>query len=279
MKSKIVISSLLALGLSSLTALAWSVSGVVSCPNGNSAAGIDVFIDGVGTSPTAANGAYSIELPDTPATYTICVNDHMLPPGATLPNGNCTQFSVDANNRFANVDFTLGGDFCSTPPPQGPCWLTGGGTIGKTKGKPNYSYGGVVNPGCSPTAAGGGNWNVVDHLQGLHFKGLDIAVLDCSGVPDKAPKVNVNIIDFAGTGTIKGVDGNPLPLTPVCFLARAIDKGEPGGGKDMLYLNVFNCTTKKTLLLISADPGDPLDVAPVAISTGNLQIHTTGCNK
>src|SRR5438309_4486662 len=36
--------------------------------------------------------------------------------------------------------------------------LTGGGTIKGGKGQPLHSFGGVVNPGCSPTAAGGGNW-------------------------------------------------------------------------------------------------------------------------
>ncbi len=270
-------SGLLALSLSAVTVNAWDVSGVVSCPNGTSAAGIKVYITGVGSTTTSANGAYDIILPDTPGSYTICVDASTLPAGASV--SGCVNFSTDDNNPFPSVNFTLSGPFCSTPPPSGPCWLTGGGTVGKTKGTPDYSYGGVVNPGCSPTAAGGGNWNVIDHLQGLHFKGLDIQVIGCSGVPDKAPPVNVNIIDFQGTGTIVGVDGDSTPLTPVCFIARAIDNGEPGHGKDQLYLNVVDCSSGASLLLISSAPGNPADVAPVDISTGNLQIHTTGCGK
>lgn len=263
--------------MSALTANAWNVSGVVGCPNGNTASGIVVFITGVGSTATDANGAYVLELPDTAGSYTICADAGTLPAGASV--SGCVKFSVDDNNEFANVDFTLSGPFCASPPPQGLCWLTGGGTIGKTKGQSNFSFGGVVNPGCSPTAAGGGNWNVVDHLAGLHFKGLDITVIACGGSSDKAPPVKVNTIDFRGTGTLTGIGGNPLATTAVCFLGHAEDHGEPGGGKDRLYLDVFDCSTGATLLLISSDPANPLDVAPVDISTGNLQIHTTGCSK
>lgn len=154
---------------------------------------------------------------------------------------------------------------------------SGGGTIYKIKGKPNFSYGGVVNPGCSPTAAGGGNWNVIDHYEGLHFKGQNITVTGCGGVPTKSPKVDVNIIDFTGTGTLTGVGGNTMAETPVCFVAEAHDNSEPGHHKDSLYLNVYDCSTGASLMLISTDPNNPSDVAPVTISTGNLQIHTSSC--
>jgi hypothetical protein len=276
MKFKSIMVAMLAMAFCAISARAWNVSGVVSCPNGNSAAGISVSVSGVGSTTTSGNGAFLIELPDTAASYTICVDASTLPAGTTV--SACQTFSVDANNLFASVNFTLSGSICGTPLPPGPCWLTGGGTIGKTKGQPDYSYGGVVNPGCSPTAAGGGNWNVVDHLQGLHFKGLNISVIGCSGVPDKAPPVDVNIIDFQGTGTITGFGGNTTPQTAVCFVGRAIDNGEPGGGKDQLYLRVYDCTSGAILMLISTDSANPLDVAPVSISTGNLQIHTSSCN-
>jgi hypothetical protein len=255
-----------------------TVSGVVSCPNGNTTNGIVVSISGVGSTTTSGNGAYSLDLPDL-GTYTICVDLSTLPPGASIVGNNCTTFTVDSSNPFVNVDFTLDGPFCGTNPPSGPCWLTGGGTVDKTKGQPDYSYGGVVNPGCSPTAAGGGNWNVVDHLHNLHFKGLDIDVIACSGVHTRSPKVNVNIIDFEGTGILEGVSGNTMPVTPVSFIARAIDNAEGGGGKDQLYLNVYDPATGPgtSLLLISTDPSHPATVAPKTITTGNLQIHTTSC--
>jgi hypothetical protein len=278
MKSKLLLSGFLALALSALNASAWNVSGVVSCPNGNTAAGIVVFITGVGGTTTDVNGAYVLELTNVPASYTICVDAGSLPAGTTV--SGCSGFSVDVNSQFANVDFTLSGAICSLPPPTPvTCWLTGGGTVGKTKGQPDFNFGGVVYPGCSPTAAGGGNWNVIDHLDGLHFKGLNITVIGCSGSSDKAPPVKVNIIDFQGTGTLTGIDGNTTPETAVCFRGHAEDHGEPGRGKDRLYLNVYDCSTGQSLMLISADQANPADIAPVAISTGNLQIHTSGCNK
>jgi hypothetical protein len=153
------------------------------------------------------------------------------------------------------------------------CWLTGGGTVDKDQGTPHFSFGGVVNPGCSPTAAGGGNWNVVDHQAGLHFKGLQIEVINCSGVPTKSPKSVFNIIDFGGVGTIVGIDGNSMAERAVCFRAQAVDKSEPGHDSDQLYLRVYDCDTFETLLVISATPDSPGDIAPVEISTGNLQIH------
>jgi hypothetical protein len=217
-------------------------------------------------------------LPETPATYTICIDPTTLPAGATVVGGNCTTFSVDDANRFADVNFELQGAFCEVTPPPGRCWLTGGGTVFKTKGKPNFSFGGVVNPGCSPIAAEGGNWNVVDHFTGLHFQGQVITVDGCSGVSTRSPKVNVNIIDFSGTGILTGIGGNPSAQVDVCFVARAIDNLEPGGGNDLLYLNVTDCATGASLLLISGST-TPSVVSPVPISTGNLQIHTTGCNK
>ena len=276
MKIKTVLTGLLGLTLSVLTAQAWSVSGVVSCPSDDTAPGIVVYITGVGSTTTDHHGAYQLELPDVSATYTICVDTNSLPAGTTV--SDCVSFSVDTNNEFADVNFTLDGPLCGATPPPGTCWLTGGGTIGKTQGAPEFSFGGVVDPGCSPTAGGGGNWNVVDHQDGLHFKGLSIEVTGCGGSPEKAPPVKLNTIDFEGTGTLTGIGGNSLPETSVCFRAHAEDHGEPGAGKDRLYLNVYDCQTGASLLLISSDPANPMDVAPVPISTGNLQIHTSGCS-
>src|SRR6185503_1746533 len=131
-------------------------------------------------------GIASIEVPALD-TYKVCVTASTLPPGATLSPG-CKSVKVETDAPPV-VNFVIGGDVCSTPPPPGPCWLTGGGTVGKTKGTGNFSFGGVVYPGCSPKAADGGNWNVIDHFAGLHFQGKHIVVDSCSGVPTRSPKV------------------------------------------------------------------------------------------
>lgn len=60
--------------------------------------------------------------------------------------------------------------------------------------------------------------------------------------------------------------------------ARAEDHGEPGHGKDRLYQRVYDCSSGTTLMLISSNASNPTNIAPVEISTGNLQIHTSGCD-
>jgi hypothetical protein len=216
---------------------------------------------------TDSLGVVSLRVPAV-GNYTVCVDESTLPPGATL-NKNCRNIKVETEDT-TYVDITLGGDFCSTPPPPGPCWLTGGGTLGKPK-TPDYSFGGVVYPGCSPKAAEGGNWNVVDHANGLHFQGQQIIVDGCSGVATRSPRVNVNIIDFHGTGIIGGIGGNPDATVPCTFVARAVDNLDGGGGADFLYLRVTIGST--TVLQIGTSAADP-----ATISTGNLQIHQSSCN-
>jgi len=152
--------------------------------------------------------------------------------------------------------------------------MTGGGQVGKTAtGAGNFSYGGVVYPGCSPKAAGGGNWNVIDHVTGLHFQGQNIVVDSCSGIPTKSPKVNVNIIDFHGTGILSGIAGNPDATIPVTFVGRAVDNSDGGAGSDLLYVKVSDAANV-TVLQVGNSAADP-----AVISVGNIQIHTTGCNK
>jgi hypothetical protein len=263
-------SAIAALTLSCLTASACLVQVMVACPNDTTASGIRVYIDGVGEAVTDGLGIAGITVPVLGQTYTVCVDPTTLPAGATL-TPLCQKIKVEDLAPPVLV-FTLGGSFCSAPPPPGPCWLTGGGTVGKTQGVPDFSFGGVVYPGCSPKAADGGNWNVVDHATGLHFQGQQIIVDACSGVATKSPKVNVNIIDFHGVGILSGIGGNPDQTIVVSFVGRAVDNLEPGGGNDMLYLSVSDSSGVE--LQIGNSAADP-----AVISTGNLQIHTSSCGK
>jgi hypothetical protein len=202
-------------------------------------------------------------------TYTICVDESTLPAGATIKKPCQTVTLVTMADPV--VEFELSGPFCGETPPPGECWMTGGGTIDRSRKVPHYSYGGVVYPGCSPFAAGGGNWNVVDHVAGLHFQGQNIIVDQCSGISTRSPRVNVNIIDFHGTGIIEGNSGNPTEQIAVTFVGRVIDNLEPGGGADKLFIRVTDGTT--VLLQIGNSAADP-----ATTSTGNLQIHTSSCN-
>jgi len=270
MKLKHITSSALALALSALTASACLVQVRVACPNDNTAAGIKVCIAGslTGCAYTDSLGIVSLQVPAV-GNYTVCVDPATLPPGATL-KPNCKKINVLTEDT-TYVDLELGGDFCSTPPPPGPCWLTGGGQVYKGRGVGNFSYGGVVYPGCSPKAAEGGNWNVVDHIAGLHFQGQQIIVDSCSGVPTRSPRVTVNVIDFHGTGIIGGIGGNPDATVPVTFVARCIDNHDGGAGADQIFLSVTDAGNNVLLQI-----GDSA-AAPATVSTGNLQIHQSSC--
>ena len=63
MQHKLVMAGLLTSGLSTLTVNAWTVCGVVACPNGTSTSGIVVSIEGVGSTTTDENGAYVASVP------------------------------------------------------------------------------------------------------------------------------------------------------------------------------------------------------------------------
>jgi hypothetical protein len=267
---KLIAACLAAAVLSALTASACLVQVRVACPNDTTAAGIKVCIAGsiTGCALTDSLGIATLQVPAV-GTYTVCVDQSTLPAGAKL-NPNCQKVKVLTEDTTF-VDLVLSGSFCTPPPPQGACWMTGGGTIGTGK-QPIYSYGGVVYPGCSPKAAEGGNWNVIDHVNGLHFQGQAIIVDSCSGDPTSSPKVNVRTIDFHGVGILSGVGGNQADTVPCTFVARVTDNHDGGAGADQLYLNVT--VGGSTVLLIGTSAA-----APATVTTGNLQIHTSSCGK
>jgi hypothetical protein len=149
--------------------------------------------------------------------------------------------------------------------------MTGGGTIGTGK-TPTWSYGGMVYPGCTPKAAAGGNWNVVEHATGLHFQGQQITVICCSGDPTKSPRVEVRTINFQGTGILSGIGGNPEATIKVTSVAQVTDNQDGGKTADTIYLQVKDSSSVVRRQIGTAG-------TPMAVSTGNLQIHTTGCSK
>ena len=280
------------LGMSSFNSNAWVKVGQVFCDaNTNSTidAG-DVPVSGVlvvvlntsGTFSnaawTSANGSFSISLQEKPDTYVDFVAAATLSAGVTvLPAMGSFSTTADAQN--VTNSFLLVGGVCQE---SGACWLTGGGTIRSGRGKPDFSFGGNVYPGCDPRAGDGGNWNVVAHSLKLHFQGTSIQVVDCGNVPgippgSRSPKTPFNFIEFQGTGSIKGIAGNRAKRQSVSFFARAEDRGEPGHRVDRLYLRVES-SDGTTVLLISGTASDPTVVDPVPIATGNLQIHVSSCD-
>ena len=269
MKLKYIAVGLLAAGLSAMTASAHILVSVLCPDSGKSAAGIQVCATLSTDSSvqvcgeTDSNGFVRL-IPAIAGTYQVCVVSG-LPAGATL-----AEPCQDVDFEFVDipVEFDLSGPFC-TGVPSGFCWETGGGTLNKVRGKPLWTFGGVIYPGCSPTAAGGGNLNIVNHRTGLHFKGTDFVVDDCRGGSTRSPKVTVNIIDWHGTGYVSGDDESRR--TPVTFVGTFRDAKESGANADGLYIRVVD-GAGHLVFQIGGGPN-----ALELLTTGNVQIHQSSC--
>jgi hypothetical protein len=231
--------SVMAAVLLTLTAQA-HVTVTVTCPDGTPLEGVLVSLTGT------CNPGLPDQLTDTNGIAlfqgfnSICEGQEMT---VTIV-GTAVAETFTFPPGMLDFPVTLVFNSAACPQPANHCWLTGGGTIKDGKGKPVYSFGGNVNPGCSPVAGEGGNWNLEAHDLGLRFDATAITVLDCGNVPgvegSTSPVTPFSFIDWEGTGIVKGIAGNKFPTTPVTFIARYLDLGEPGGGVDALYLMAFD---------------------------------------
>ena len=193
------------------------------------------------------------------------------------------EFNIPTINgsNFVTNNFLIRNPQCLIVPlGNNMCWLTSGGAIRSRGGLPIFNFSGVVNPGCRGSETGG-NFEAVWRPGNLRFRAIDIAVVNCGNLPglppgSMAPRTPYNFIDFEGVGTLKSFTGNRTDHGIVRFSARAVDGGQPGR-KDRLYLRVFD-GADRTLLLISGNPANPLDVAPLNLSSGNQQLHVSGCD-
>jgi hypothetical protein len=272
MNSKLIAAGLFAASLAG-TAMANTIPIVVTCPNGNSVAGIRICATpdfacnncGPFCGVTDENGLASIDVPSADH-YNFCVDVSTLPKDTTV--SGCQDVLTMDPGPNPPLEFTLDGGICATPN-VGPCWETGGGTLDKVKGDNVWTFGGVIYPGCSSFAAGGGNLNIVNHVNGLHFKGENIVVDDCRGVATKSPKVSVNIIDWHGTGEVT-LAGATIPVT---FMGTFMDAHDGGAGSDGLYIQVLD-GGGNLVFQIGGGP-DNLDL----LTTGNVQIHQSSCGK
>jgi hypothetical protein len=284
--------------LTSGVASACTISGVVKCDaTGEGVGGAVLRLtgpDGYAVT-TGPDGTYTIS-PPGPGEWTITIDLSGVEGGTVVSPGAAQTFTIVGAEGLVQ-DWVVTAARCT----YGACWLTGGGakfsaitgTLLAEKG-PQISFGGNVNPGCSPTAGDGGQWNHLDHGRKLHFQGQSIEVTDCgnvSGIPpgSTSPVTPYNYIEFRGTGRLNPLAGYkpaaPLPAT-VCFTARAEDRNEPGSSGqrdgariDRYFLRVTNCETGATLLFLSQGSvsGDVADDTPITITDGNLQLHVSSC--
>ncbi len=293
-----------ALLCSAAVAQAGLLQGRVYCDKtGLTSGGITINVVSTGTSPafsgsstTDQTGHYEITLPDADACYTatIALGTDQTP---VTPSSGSYDFCTKPGDFRMTLDWVINDPKCEKSDER--CWLTAGGAkfsalTGTHLGDngPQHSWGGNVNPGCSPTAGEGGNWNHVAHALKLHFQGRAITVLNCGnvdGIPagSSSPVTPFNFIEFTGTGTLKGIKGNKVDHGTVHFFARCEDRNEPGSAgvrdgslKDRYFLQVYSNPADpsgSTLLLIDVD-GNSATVDPLTITDGNMQLHISSCD-
>jgi hypothetical protein len=287
--------------LTASAAYAWHVDGHVYCGGGGlPLANVTVVTnttDGgapwTGQAVTDEFGYYFISLPDVPRCFNVAV---VLGPGGAgvNPASGSYDFCTTDTDYLMNRNFVISTPACG----QAACWMTGGGAkfesvdgLRSGTNGPDDTWGGNVNPGCSPTAGDGGSWNHVSHAKRLHFHGQAIQVVRCGnvdGIPpgSTSPVTPYNFIEYTGTGTLKGIQGNKADFGTVYFWAHVEDRNEPGSngqrigaGKDRYFLKVYTNPADpngSTVLLIDND-GDPNTMDPITVTDGNLQLHISSC--
>jgi hypothetical protein len=287
-----------------VTANAWHLTGKVECPGNFPLQGVVINVTGTScdgpfnaSATTGPDGSYEITLAHCDGSFTVTLDLNSLPAGSTVisPPGGTASFVTTVDDDSEVVNFLIDGVACGS----GKCWFTGGGAkidplVGIPVGRKGkwISFGGNVNPGCSPTAGDGGNWNHIDRLANLHFQGRAIQVLDCGNVTpppppgSTSPVTPFNYIEWTGVGTVKGIQGNKVNVD-VYFNARTEDRNEPGSKDsnagafiDRYYLHVFTNPADpvgSTILLVNGD-AHPLNVIPVEIDHGNFQLHISSCD-
>ena len=241
-------------------------------------------------------GSYTVWLPDhLPADYqaTLTVTEGQVVGPATRP------FTLEEPRAMAILDWEVSGVAKRGQAKLG-CLLTGGGAkfsalagINVAEHGPKVSFGGNVNPSCSPRNRAMA-WPVDprrSRSSSCSSRGQQIEVDECGNIIEEppfppgstSPVTPYNYIEFSGSGRLRGIAGNnPSPPFPdvVCFEARAEDRNEPGNSGnrdgsriDRYYLRVFACGDLTTApLLVLGAPG-----APITITDVNLQLHVSSC--
>lgn len=309
MKKLILAAAALMLLVGAGSAFAFPFDGYVTCEgNGEPMPGIVVTVtstDGqgfLGQSTTDDYGRYDVHLPGVLGCYRVTLataaGDHV-----STPAEGYYDFCVVVGVSEYHQDFVVYSPSC-VEVPEMACWLTAGGAkfstltgtmLGQSrrmKTQKEYNWGGNVNPGCSPTAGDGGQWNTIDAGKKLHFQGFHIEVVRCGnveGIPpgSTSPVTPYNFIEFQGTGRVQGIQGNKADYPLVYFFARAEDRNEPGSsgmrdgaGKDRYFLNVYTDQADpvgSSLILVDVD-ANAATVDPLIITDGNMQIHISSCD-
>ncbi len=273
---------------------AWDTSGYVVCDanqngqidaNDSALSGVLVVVTNVAGTYSNANwtaasdGGFVIDLPNQADTYVEYLHPLTLPSDArvVLPSGGVYQFTLDSvtQSNFLG-SFLISSSLCAsnTPPPPPTVnsnlfCLKAEATICGGRGKPLYVVAGEVSPVNGGTNACG-EWAVVASASKLKFLGRPVDIVD-EGQDTDANGSVYKYMEFEGTGTLKGFGGCRANYGVVSFYARVEDHGKCRTTPDSIYFRAY-LADGTTRLLISADSNNPLNVAPVNISKGNVEL-------
>lgn len=248
----------------------------------------------ISSAVTNTDGIYALPL-TSGGTYTIEIDQSTLPAGAALQLPSSGSYVVElSTGDIERRDFVVDDASCGE---SGACWMTAGGVKFEAlmdgtaaQSGPRDSFGGNVNPSCSPEPGDGGQWNHIAHNAKLHFLGTSIRVVRCGNVAgidpgSESPVTPFNFIEFEGEGRLSGIKGNKFPTTSVRFFARVEDHNEPGNenaadGEDVdrYFLHVYEGEGMETTHLLVDIDGDPTTIDPLTITGGNLQLHFSSCD-
>jgi hypothetical protein len=225
-------------------------------------------------------GGYGVELPPVADSYVVYLHPLTLAAGTTfvLPTNGIITFSLNGtttSNFFGN--FLVSNPTCTntvTPPiTNTDCCLSACATIGGTRQNPLIRFTGSVKPSCGCTNGDQGEWDLVDNTLNLRLQVSVLDILNCGSLAGAS--CSSNYIDFQGAGTLVGINGSVTNYGVVFFSARAVDGGTISA-RDSLYLRVYT-DAGVTLYLISSDTANPLNVAPLAISSGSIKVSQNCC--
>jgi hypothetical protein len=244
---------------------------------------------------TAADGSFKIHIPNFSAlgerqdplsqVYIETLDQTTLPTGSTIvfpqPITNLTwtpSYFIDYASNRTTLEYTSGtgsstnGDWLINNP---ECQSSGGGS--NSLGACSVSGSGITTNGNRPdhlfkgTVSSdmlSGRWTDIQRGTHLRFDSTSIDTVTCG----------TGSIDFTGTGTLRGkaVHGH---VESVQFAARLVQTSQvvnPTGRHPhqvstpaAYYLRVFDANGD-TLDLVSGDPGNPEDVAPVPVTDSTL---------
>jgi hypothetical protein len=241
---------------------------------------------------SAGDGSFNIRIPDFSSLlevqdplaqiYIETLKPASLPAGSTivLPTAitNITStpaYFIEFAADFTNLVFTSGtgqsstGDWLINDPEcgvsAGICKVSGNARIaGEGSGKhriADHEFGGMIVSGSPPL----GKWKDVSQTSRLIFQSTSVQSVICGS----------GAMDFSGSGTLRGTERRNHEETDVLFTVHVENLTSEAKHKTATayYLRVFTADGT-TLELVSTDPQNPADVAPVTATSSHMRIQT-----